>query len=181
METEPKKKGRGRPPKAIKDGEVTPKKSKATKRGRPKTDEEPALMGHVEPEQDYYYDSEDFNDEDDYAPTSKKSKNGDGDWKAAKSPKKSVRGGSSGRGRGRPKGSSNKPTVKSEGGPKRGRGRPKGSAGGVGRGKPKKAVEKKSAPKKAKAKIQDFSDVESDEIQEVPESLDEGSEDEDLD
>ena len=35
---------------------------------------EPALMGHVEPEQDYYYDSEDFNDEDDYAPTSKKSK-----------------------------------------------------------------------------------------------------------
>ena len=31
-------------------------------------------MGHVEPEQDYYYDSEDFNDEDDYAPTSKKSK-----------------------------------------------------------------------------------------------------------
>ena len=78
------------------------------------------------------------------------------------------------------------PTVKSEGGPKRGRGRPKGSAGGVGRGKPKKAVEKKSAPKKAKAKIQDFSDVESDEIQEVPESLDEGSEgledeDEDLD
>ena len=39
METEPKKKGRGRPPKAIKDGEVTPKKSKATKRGRPKTDE----------------------------------------------------------------------------------------------------------------------------------------------
>ena len=39
METEPKKKGRGRPPKAIKDGEATPKKSKATKRGRPKTDE----------------------------------------------------------------------------------------------------------------------------------------------
>ena len=39
METEPKKKGRGRPPKAINDGEVTPKKSKATKRGRPKTDE----------------------------------------------------------------------------------------------------------------------------------------------
>ena len=34
-------------------------------------------------------------------------KNGDGDWKAAKSPKKSVRGGSSGRGRGRPKGSTN--------------------------------------------------------------------------
>ena len=89
---------------------------------------EPALMGHVEPEQDYYYDSEDFNDEDDYAPTSKKSKvssrhnatnlqftnshffslkNGDGDWKAAKSPKKPVRGGSSGKGRGRPKGSTN--------------------------------------------------------------------------
>jgi len=180
METEPKKKGRGRPPKAIIDGEATPKKSKVTKRGRPKTDEEPALMGHVEPEQDYYYDSEDFNDEDDYAPTSKKSKNGDGDWKAAKSPKKSVRGGSSGRGRGRPKGSTNKPTskslAKSEGGPKRGRGRPKGSAGGVGRGKPKKAVEKKSTPKKAKAQIQDFSDVDSDEIQEVPESLDEGSE-----
>ena len=77
-----------------------------------------------------------------------------------------------------------KNVAKSEGGPKRGRGRPKGSAGGVGRGKPKKA--EKSAPKKAKAKIQDFSDVESDEIQEVPESLDEGSdgledEDEDLD
>ena len=39
METEPKKKGRGRPPKAIIDGEATPKKSKVTKRGRPKTDE----------------------------------------------------------------------------------------------------------------------------------------------
>ena len=39
METEPKKKGRGRPPKAIIDGEATPKKNKATKRGRPKTDE----------------------------------------------------------------------------------------------------------------------------------------------
>ena len=69
-----------------------------------------------------------------------------------------------------------KSLAKSEGGPKRGRGRPKGSAGGVGRGKPKKAVEKKSTPKKAKAQIQDFSDVDSDEIQEVPESLDEGSE-----
>ena len=66
-------------------------------------------------------------------------------------------------------------TVKSDGGSKRGRGRPKGSAGagGVGRGQPKKA--EKSAPKKAKSKIQDYSDVESDEIQEVHDSLDEGS------
>ena len=37
METEPKKKGRGRPPKA-KDGDSVPKKKNAGKRGRPKTD-----------------------------------------------------------------------------------------------------------------------------------------------
>ena len=60
-------------------------------------------MGHVDPEQDFYYDSEDFNDDDDEAPVSKRGKNNDGDWKAAKKPKKPVGGGSSGRGRGRPR------------------------------------------------------------------------------
>ena len=39
METEPKKKGRGRPPKVLKDGDSAPKKKNPGKRGRPKTDE----------------------------------------------------------------------------------------------------------------------------------------------
>ena len=66
----------------------------------------PGFMGHVDPAPDFYYDSEDFHDDDDEGPVSKKRKNSDGDWSAAKKPKKTpARGGSSGRGRGRPKGS----------------------------------------------------------------------------
>ena len=50
--------------------------------------EAPPMMGYVDPAQDFYYDSEDFHDNEDEGPVSKKRKNSDGDWSAAKKPKK---------------------------------------------------------------------------------------------